>query len=91
MNYMISDMRLSIFARLIIGYLLLFGMLTGLSLYFIYNLGQINQTTRSIIISDTSTFYHWVCDCAIKCFATTTYTCCGWGVDAVDGRGAQFL
>ncbi|MDW7773942.1 MAG: ATP-binding protein [Desulfobulbaceae bacterium] len=47
-------MRLSIFARLIIGYLVLFGMLAGVSLYFIYHLGQFNQVTRSIILNDTS-------------------------------------
>lgn len=46
-------MRLSIFARLIFSYLLLFSMLAGLSLYFIYNLSQFNQITRSIIINDT--------------------------------------
>ncbi len=49
-------MRLSIFARLIISYLLLFSMLAGVSLYFIYHLGQFNQITRSIILNDTSIF-----------------------------------
>jgi len=47
-------MRLSIFARLIIGYLVLFIMLAGVSLYFIYHLSQFNQITRSIILNDTS-------------------------------------
>lgn len=47
-------MRLSIFARLIISYLLLFSMLAGVSLYFIYNLSRFNQITQSIILSDTS-------------------------------------
>jgi two-component system sensor histidine kinase GlrK len=47
-------MRLSIFARLIIGYLVLFSMLAGLSLYFIYHLSRFNQITRSIILSDTT-------------------------------------
>ena len=51
---MIRDMRLSIFARLIISYLMLFTMLAGVSLYFIYNLSQLNQITRSIILNDTS-------------------------------------
>ena len=49
-------MRLSIFARLIISYLLLFSMLAGVSLYFIYHLDQFNQITRSIILNDTSIF-----------------------------------
>ncbi len=48
-------MRLSIFARLIIGYLVLFCMLAGVSLYFIYHLSRFNQITRSIILDDTST------------------------------------
>jgi two-component system sensor histidine kinase GlrK len=47
-------MRLSIFARLIISYLLLFSMLAGVSLYFIYHLSRFNQITRSIILNDTS-------------------------------------
>jgi two-component system sensor histidine kinase GlrK len=47
-------MRLSIFARLVIGYLVLFSMLAGVSLYFIYHLGRFNQVTRSIILNDTS-------------------------------------
>jgi len=45
--------RLSIFARLIISYLVLFSMLAGVSLYFIYHLNQFNRITRSIIVSDT--------------------------------------
>ena len=49
-------MRLSIFARLIISYLLLFSMLAGISLYFIYHLGRLNQITRSIIQNDTTIF-----------------------------------
>ena len=48
------DMRLSIFARLIISYLFLFSMLAGVSLYFIYNLGRFNQVTHSIIANETS-------------------------------------
>jgi two-component system sensor histidine kinase GlrK len=47
-------MRLSIFARLVIGYLVLFSMLAGVSLYFIYHLSQYNKITRSIILNDTS-------------------------------------
>lgn len=47
-------MRLSIFARLIISYLVLFIMLAGISLYFIYYLSWMNQVTRSIILNDTS-------------------------------------
>ena len=49
-------MRLSIFARLIISYLILFSMLAGVSLYFIYHLSQFNQISRSIILNDTSIF-----------------------------------
>ncbi|MDH3327601.1 MAG: HAMP domain-containing histidine kinase [Desulfobulbaceae bacterium] len=47
-------MRLSIFARLIISYLVLFSMLAGVSLYFIYHLSRFNQITRSIILNDNS-------------------------------------
>ena len=47
-------MRLSLFARLIISYLLLFIMLAGVSLYFIYHLSRFNQVTRSLILDDTS-------------------------------------
>jgi len=47
-------MRLSIFTRLIISYLMLFSMLAGLSIYFIYNLSRFNQITQSIILNDTS-------------------------------------
>jgi len=51
---MTSDMRLTIFARLIISYLVLFSMLAGVSMYFIYNLSRFNQTTRAIILNDSS-------------------------------------
>lgn len=47
-------MRLSIFARLSISYLILFSTLAGISLYFIYHLDQFNKITRSIILNDTS-------------------------------------
>ena len=47
-------MRLTIFARLIISYLVLFVMLGCVSLYFIYHLDVMNQITRSIILNDTS-------------------------------------
>jgi CHASE3 domain sensor protein len=47
-------MRLSIFARLIISYFILFSTLAGISVYFIYHLNQFNQVTRSIITNDTS-------------------------------------
>lgn len=47
-------MRLSIFARLIISYLVLFSALAGISVYFIYHLDRFNQVTRSIILNDTS-------------------------------------
>jgi len=46
-------MRLSIFARLIISYLILFTMLAGVSLYFIYHLNHFNEELRSIILHDT--------------------------------------
>ena len=46
-------MRLSIFVRLIITYLMLFGMITGVSSYFIYHLDHFNRIIRSIILGDT--------------------------------------
>jgi two-component system sensor histidine kinase GlrK len=46
-------MRLSIFARLIISYLMLFSLLAGVSLYFIYHLDQFNKVVRSIVLNDT--------------------------------------
>jgi len=49
-------MRLSIFARLIISYLVLFSMLAGISLYFIFHISRFNQITRSIILTDTAIF-----------------------------------
>ena len=47
-------MRLSIFARLIISYLVLFSMLAGVSLFFIYHLSQFNRVIQSIILNDTA-------------------------------------
>ncbi len=47
-------MRLSIFARLIISYLVLSGLLAGVSLYFIYHLNRFNQVTHSIHLDDTA-------------------------------------
>ena len=47
-------MRLTLFARLIISHLVLFIMLAGVSLYFIYHLSRFNQVTRSIILIDTA-------------------------------------
>jgi len=49
-------MRLSIFARLIISYLVLFSMLAGISLYFIHHLNKMNEITRSIITNDTTIY-----------------------------------
>jgi len=46
-------MQSSIFARLIISYLMLFSILAGISLYFIYHLDQFNKITSSIILNDT--------------------------------------
>jgi len=46
--------KLTIFARLVISYLLLSSMLAGVSLYFIYQLNRFNQVTRSIILNDTT-------------------------------------
>ena len=46
-------MQLSIFTRLILSYLVLFGMLGGVSLYVIYHLDQFNGVIRSIILHDT--------------------------------------
>jgi two-component system sensor histidine kinase GlrK len=48
-----KNMRTSIFFRLIIGYLMLFSILAGVSLYFIYHLDQFNKVIRSIIANDT--------------------------------------
>jgi two-component system sensor histidine kinase GlrK len=47
-------MRLSIFARLVISYLVLSSLLAGVSLYFIYHLGRFNQVTHSIHLDDTA-------------------------------------
>jgi len=46
-------MRLSIFARLILSYLMLFCILAGVSLYFVYHLDQFNRVIRSIVLNDT--------------------------------------
>lgn len=51
---MFRDRQLTIFARLIISYLLLFSLLAGVSLYFIYQLNRFNHVTRSIILNDTT-------------------------------------
>lgn len=47
-------MRLSIFARLLISYLILFSMLAGVSFYFIYHISQFNRMIHSIILNDTA-------------------------------------
>ncbi|MFN2365983.1 MAG: hypothetical protein ABR523_05910, partial [Desulfurivibrionaceae bacterium] len=47
-------MRLSIFARLIISYLILSGMLAGVSLFFIYQFSQFNKVIQSIMLNDTA-------------------------------------
>lgn len=46
-------MKLSIFARLVISYLMLFCILAGISLYFIYHIDQFNKVIRSIVSNDT--------------------------------------
>ena len=46
-------MRVSIFARLIFSYLMLFGIFAGVSLYFIFHIDQFNKVIRSIILNDT--------------------------------------
>lgn len=46
-------MRLSIFARLIISYLMLFSIFACVTVYFIYHLDQFNMVIRSIIFNDT--------------------------------------
>ncbi|MFO7607331.1 MAG: HAMP domain-containing sensor histidine kinase [Desulfurivibrionaceae bacterium] len=48
------QMRLSIFARLIISYLILSGMLAGVSLFFIYQFSQFNKVIQSIMLNDTA-------------------------------------
>jgi two-component system sensor histidine kinase GlrK len=45
-------MRLTIFSRLMLGYLALLGMATGVSMYSILQLGQVRDITQSIILSD---------------------------------------
>ncbi|MBU0484269.1 MAG: HAMP domain-containing protein [Proteobacteria bacterium] len=47
-------MRLSIFARLILSYLVLFSLLAGVSLFFIYHLSQFNRVIQSIVSNDTA-------------------------------------
>lgn len=44
--------QLSIFDRLILGYLVFFGILAGVSVYFSYNLDQFNREIRTIILND---------------------------------------
>lgn len=44
---------LSIFDRLILGYLMLFGMLAGAGVFFAYHLDRFNREIRSIILNDT--------------------------------------
>lgn len=46
-------MKISIFVRLIISYAMLFTLLAGVSVYFIYHLDQFNKVIRSIILQDT--------------------------------------
>lgn len=45
-------MKLSIFARLIIGYLLIFSLLAGVSLFFILHHNRLNQVIQSIVLVD---------------------------------------
>jgi two-component system sensor histidine kinase GlrK len=47
-------LKLSIYARLIISYLIFFAMLAGVSLFFIYHLNRFNQVMQSIILNDTA-------------------------------------
>ena len=47
-------MRLSIFSRLLISYLIFFTMLAGVSLYFIYHISQFNRMIHSILLNDTA-------------------------------------
>jgi len=47
-------MRLSIFARLLISYLILFCMLGGVSLYFISHINRFNGVIHSIMMNDTA-------------------------------------
>ncbi|MCP4343800.1 MAG: HAMP domain-containing histidine kinase [Desulfobulbaceae bacterium] len=48
-----KDMPISIFTRLIISYLALFGILAGANIYFVYHIDQFNKVIRSIVINDT--------------------------------------
>jgi len=42
-------MKLSIFSRLLIGYLIIFGLVTGINAYAIVEIGHINKVTESIL------------------------------------------
>lgn len=47
-----SKMRLSIFARLMIGYLAIFTLVAGVSVYVIFKLHQLNSETRQLLSTD---------------------------------------
>lgn len=57
-NHKAAIMKLSIFARLAISYLLLFSMLAGVSLFFLSHLHKFNQVIESIILDDTGQMEH---------------------------------
>ena len=44
-----SKMKLTIFSRLLIGYLIIFILVIGMSAYAIFQMTQINQVTQSIL------------------------------------------
>jgi two-component system sensor histidine kinase GlrK len=47
-------LKLSIYARLVISYLVFFAMLAGVSFFFIYHLNRFNQVMQSIVLTDTA-------------------------------------
>jgi two-component system, NtrC family, sensor histidine kinase GlrK len=47
-------LKLSIYARLVISYLVFAAMLAGVSFFFIYHLDRFNQVIQSIVVNDTA-------------------------------------
>ena len=45
-------MKLTIFSRLVIGYLVIFVLVIGMSVYAVVRIGQFNKTTQSVLMTD---------------------------------------
>ena len=58
-----SKMKLTIFSRLLIGYLIIFTLVIGMSAYAIFQMSQINEVTQSIL-----TINNRMIDSATKAF-----------------------